>query len=80
MNLFVRMDLALLIWVLINILFNAFAASDAENEVKVPIDNDEDRFTFSFMKRNPIADIWFSGRITHFYVCYLFLCNYIAAA
>lgn len=57
MNLFVRMDLALLISVLVNILINAFEASDAENEVKVSIDNDEDRFTYSLMKRNPIAGI-----------------------
>jgi len=34
------MDLALLISVLVNILINAFAASDAENEFKVSIDND----------------------------------------
>lgn len=57
MNLFVRMDLALLISVLVNILINAFEASDAENEVRVSIDNDEDRFTYSLMKRNPIAGI-----------------------
>jgi signal transduction histidine kinase len=51
------MDLALLISVLVNILINAFEASDAENEVKVSIDNNEDGFTFSLMKPNPIADI-----------------------
>jgi signal transduction histidine kinase len=51
------MDLALLISVLVNILINAFEASDAENEVRVSIDNDEDRFTYSLMKRNPIAGI-----------------------
>ena len=51
------MDLALLISVLVNILINAFEASDAENEIKVSIDNNEDRFTFSLMKRNPITDI-----------------------
>jgi hypothetical protein len=56
LNLFIRMDLALLILVLVNILINSFEASDAENEVKVSIDNDEYRFTFSFIKRNPIAD------------------------
>ena len=51
------MDLTLLISVLVNVLINAFEASDVENEVKVSIDNDEDRFRFSLMKRNPLADI-----------------------
>jgi hypothetical protein len=35
-------------------LINSFEASDAENEVKISIDNDEYRFTFSFMKRKPL--------------------------
>jgi hypothetical protein len=57
LDLFVRMGLALLIWLLINILINVFEASGAENEDKVSIDNDEDRLTFSLVERNPISDI-----------------------
>jgi signal transduction histidine kinase len=42
-----RTDLPLLIRIFLNTLINVFKASDAGDEIKASIENDEDRITFS---------------------------------
>jgi hypothetical protein len=48
------MDFALLIWVRANILIKAFYELDAGNEIKVSIDNDEARITFTIGKKDSV--------------------------